>query len=33
MNRPVTSTEIKTVIKILPTNRSPEPNDFTGKLY
>ena len=33
MNRPITSTEIKTVIKILPTNTSPEPNDFTGKLY
>ena len=33
MNRPITTTEIKTVIKILPTNKSPEPDGFTGKLY
>ena len=28
MNRPITSTEIKTVIKNLPTNKSPGTNDF-----
>ena len=33
INRPVTSTEIETVIKHLPTNKSPEPNGFTGKFY
>ena len=30
MNRPVTSTEIETVIKNLPANKSPGPDDFTG---
>ena len=29
----ITSTEIESVIKNLPTNKSPEPDGFTGKLY
>ena len=33
MNRPITSTEIETVIKNLPTNRTPGPDGFTGELY
>ena len=33
MNRPITSTEIKTVIKNLPTNKSPGPDGFIGKFY
>ena len=33
MNRPITSNEIETVIKNLPTNRSPGPDSFTGELY
>ena len=31
MNRPFISTEIETVIKKLPTNKSPAPDGFTGK--
>ena len=33
LNRPITSTEIETVIKNLSTNKSPGPNAFTGKFY
>ena len=31
MNRPITSNEIATVTKNLPTNKSPGPNGFTGE--
>ena len=33
MNRPITSKEIETVMKNLPTNKSTGPDDFTGKFY
>ena len=33
INRPITSTEIQTVVKNLPTNKSPEPDGFTGEFY
>ena len=32
-NRPITSTEIETVIKDLPTNRNRGPDGFTGEFY
>ena len=33
VNRPITRTAIETVIKNLPTNKSPEPNGFTGEFH
>ena len=33
MNRPIPSTEIKTVIKNLQTSKSPGPDGFTGESY
>ena len=33
MNRPITRTEMETVIKKLPTNKSPGPDGFIGKFY
>ena len=33
INRPLTSTEIETAIKSLPTNKSPGPHGFTGEFY
>ena len=33
LNRPITSMEIKTVIKDLPTNESPDPDCFTAEFY
>ena len=36
LNRPITSTEMETVVKNVknhPTNKSPGPDDFTGEFY
>ena len=33
LNRPITSIEVETVTKNLPTNESPGPDSFTAEFY
>ena len=33
LNRPITSMEIKTIIRNLPTNKSPRPDGFRDEFY
>ena len=33
LNRPITSTEIETVIRNFPANKSPHPDSFTAEFY